>query len=85
MPRVSTEADREVLDAAWGLIPQSRESAPDLGSFTRTRIERIIALATGAGSAAVGAQSLVAALGSTEGPPGGTRLSWSPPSFLWSG
>ncbi|HEX5857768.1 MAG TPA: ATP-binding protein [Microbacterium sp.] len=67
---MSTDTDREVLDAAWGLIPQSRESAPDLGSFTRTRIERIIALAAGVGSTAVGAQSFFAALAGGEGPPG---------------
>jgi signal transduction histidine kinase len=56
---VSSDTDREILDAAWGLIPQSRESASDLGSFTRTRIERIIAVATGVGSAAVGVQAFI--------------------------
>ncbi|MGC5222298.1 hypothetical protein ACPW96_06805 [Micromonospora sp. DT81.3] len=64
---MSTDTDREVLDAAWGLIPQSHESAPDLGSFTRTRIERIIALATGVGSTIVFVQSLLIALGDGEG------------------
>lgn len=67
---MSSDTDREVLDAAWGLIPQSHESAPDLGSFTRTRIERIIALATGVGSTIVFVQSLVFALGDDEGPRG---------------
>lgn len=60
---MSTEADRAVLDEAWGLIPQSRESDPDLGSFTRARVERIITLAVGIGCFALGVQAFFAALG----------------------
>ncbi|HWI32579.1 MAG TPA: ATP-binding protein [Microbacterium sp.] len=67
---MSTDTDRAVLDAAWGLIPQSRESDPELGRFTRTRIERIITLAAAFGCGALGAQAFVAGLGGGEGSAG---------------
>lgn len=51
------------LDAAWGHIPHSRENAVGLGSFTRTRIERVITLLVGPGCLVLGAQAFIAAAG----------------------
>lgn len=51
-----------VLEDAWGLVPQSREVKDGLGTFTRTRIERVIDLVVGFGCLALGAQAFVAAL-----------------------
>jgi signal transduction histidine kinase len=58
------------LDAAWGTIPQTRESAANLGSFTRTRVERIISLIVAIGCLALGTQSFTTALGSVDERPG---------------
>lgn len=60
------EAEKSVLDAAWGRIPHSRESQDEQGSFTRSRIERVINLIAGCGSLVLGAQAFATALGSTE-------------------
>ena len=60
---MSAEASSTVLDNAWGQIPSSRESTSGIGSFTRTRVERIMALVAGLGSMILGAQALVSALG----------------------
>ena len=60
------ESTRVVLDRAWGHIPQTRENAAGLGSFTRLRIERIISVIVGLGSLALGAQAFFAALGSQQ-------------------
>ena len=60
---MSAEASSSVLDSAWGQIPSSRESTSGIGSFTRTRVERIMALVAGLGSMILGAQALVSALG----------------------
>lgn len=58
------------LDAAWGSIPQTRESAAALGSFTRTRVERIISLVVAIGCLALGVQALISGLGRGEERPG---------------
>jgi signal transduction histidine kinase len=57
------ESTRVVLDRAWGHIPQSRDTAAGLGSFTRLRIERIISVVVGLGSFILGLQAFLAALG----------------------
>lgn len=59
-----------VVDEAWGLISQSRESVSGAGSFTRTRVERALALAAAVGFVVLGTQSFVAALGATDERPG---------------
>ncbi len=68
---------RTALDAAWGTIPQTRESVAGLGSFTRTRVERIISLVVGIGCLALGAQAFFEALG-----PGEERPGWHLPLEL---
>jgi signal transduction histidine kinase len=63
VPVVSeSESTRAILDDAWGHIPQTRETTAGLGSFTRLRIERIIAVVVGLGSLARGIQALLTAL-----------------------
>lgn len=60
-------ADRStLLDEAWDRIPSNRVSTPGIGSFTRIRVERIISVAVGLGSLALGLQALFAAYGSTD-------------------
>lgn len=71
------DAGRSVLDAAWGHIPHSRETSDALGSFTRTRIERVITLLVGPGCLVLGAQAFVAAFG-----PGDERPGWHVPMVL---
>lgn len=56
------ESTREILDSAWGHIPQTRENTAGLGSFTRLRIERIIELVVGLGSLVLGTQAFLEAL-----------------------
>jgi signal transduction histidine kinase len=51
-----------VLGDAWGRIPHTRETTEGYGTFTRSRIERIIILIVGFGCLALGAQAFVAAL-----------------------
>jgi signal transduction histidine kinase len=60
---VAAEAPTAILDNAWGHIPQTRESTAGIGSFTRTRVERIISLVAGFGSLALGTQAFLIALG----------------------
>lgn len=72
-----TTDSRQALESAWGTIPQTRESAAGLGSFTRTRVERIISLVVGIGCLALGVQAFVAALG-----PGEERVGWHLPLEL---
>lgn len=55
-------ADRAILDEAWGLIPQSRGRSKGEGSFSRARVERIIAIAAGSGSLVLGALTLLNSL-----------------------
>lgn len=67
---MSADETRSVLDDAWGRIPQTRETTAGLGSFTRRRIERAIALAAGFGFFILGIQAFLASIGSTEEGPG---------------
>jgi signal transduction histidine kinase len=67
---VAAEAPTAVLDDAWGHIPQTRESTAGIGSFTRTRVERIISLVAGFGSLALGTQAFLIALGPPDEAPG---------------
>ncbi|GAA1984712.1 sensor histidine kinase [Microbacterium pumilum] len=67
---MTTEAPSAVLDNAWGHIPQTRESTAGIGSFTQTRVERIISLVAGFGSLVLGTQAFVAALGPHDEIPG---------------
>lgn len=60
-----------VLDTAWARIPHSPQATAGIGSFTRSRVERIISLvAGGLGSLIVGAQAFLTALGSQDERPG---------------
>lgn len=63
---METEQNHAALDSAWGSIPQSREGAAALGSFTRTRLERIIALVIGVGCLILGTQAFLTALGPSD-------------------
>jgi signal transduction histidine kinase len=63
---VTAEAPVSLLDSAWGQIPRSREATAGIGSFTRTRVERIISIVAGFGSLVLGAQALLTALGPSE-------------------
>lgn len=67
---MTAETPSAVLDDAWGHIPQSREATAGTGSFTRTRVERIITLVAGYGSLVLGAQAFIAALGPADELPG---------------
>ncbi|WP_375384710.1 ATP-binding protein [uncultured Microbacterium sp.] len=67
---MAADSDRAVLADAWGHIPQSRDTTAGLGSFTRRRIERIIAPVVAAGCMALGAQAFLAALGPGDELPG---------------
>ena len=60
------------LDTAWAQIPHSPQATAGIGSFTRSRVERIISLVGGGlGSLIVGVQAFLAALG-----PSGERPGW---------
>lgn len=68
---MAADAQTGVLDTAWSQIPHSTQATTGIGSFTRSRVERIISLvAGGLGSLIVGAQSFFAAIGSTDERPG---------------
>lgn len=67
---MAAEGPASILDSAWGHIPHTRESTAGIGSFTRTRVERIITLAAGFGSLVLGAQAFVTALGPSDERPG---------------
>ncbi|MDT0115789.1 ATP-binding protein [Microbacterium sp. PRF11] len=69
-PPAMAEADRSVLDEAWGRIPHTREGQAEQGSFTQTRIERVITLIVGPGSLVLGAQAFFAAFGPGDEAPG---------------
>ncbi|MCD2169134.1 MULTISPECIES: ATP-binding protein [Microbacterium] len=71
------ETDRSVLDDAWGRIPHTREGQAEQGSFTQTRIERVITLIVGPGSLVLGAQAFAAAFG-----PGDEAEGWHVPLVL---
>lgn len=65
------------LDSAWGHIPHSREATAGIGSFTRTRVERIISLVAGFGSLVLGTQAFLTALG-----PAYERQAWHTPLMI---
>ncbi|KEP76155.1 histidine kinase [Microbacterium sp. SUBG005] len=77
MTAVVAETERSVLGEAWGRIPHTRESQADQGTFTQTRIERVITLIVGPGSLVLGAQAFVAAFG-----PGDEAEGWHTPLVL---
>ncbi|MAP62872.1 MAG: ATP-binding protein [Microbacterium sp.] len=51
------------VDEAWGRLPRLRGAEPDLGSFTRHRIERVLQIAIALGSVFLGLQGLLTAIG----------------------
>ncbi|MFZ8758048.1 sensor histidine kinase [Microbacterium sp. HMH0099] len=65
-----SDTGRSVLDEAWGRIPHTRETTEEPGSFTQTRIERVITLLVGPGCLVLGAQAFVAAFGPGDETPG---------------
>lgn len=77
MTAAVAETERSVLGEAWGRIPHTRESQADQGTFTQTRIERVITLIVGPGSLVLGAQAFVAAFG-----PGDEAEGWHTPLVL---
>jgi signal transduction histidine kinase len=74
---VAADAPTSILDDAWGHIPQTREATAGIGSFTRTRVERIISLVAGLGSLALGTQAFITALG-----PEDERAGWHTPLMI---
>lgn len=56
------DRDRAILAEAWRYIPAGRAAAETLGSFSRTRIDRMIALLIGVACIVHGAQALTAAV-----------------------
>jgi signal transduction histidine kinase len=68
---VAVDAQTGLLDTAWGQIPHSPQATAGIGSFTRSRVERIISLVGGAFSPLVlGLQAFLTGLGSTDERPG---------------
>lgn len=68
---MAADGQTAVLDTAWAQIPHSREATAGIGSFTRSRVERIISLvAGGLGSLIVGIQAFLTALGPSDERPG---------------
>jgi signal transduction histidine kinase len=68
---VAADEQTGVLDTAWGQIPHSPQTTAGVGSFTRSRVERIISLVAGGfGSLILGLQAFLTALGSTDERPG---------------
>lgn len=64
---MAADAQTGVLDTAWGQIPHSPQTTAGVGSFTRSRVERIISLVAGGfGSLILGVQAFLTALGSTD-------------------
>lgn len=68
---MATDGQTGALDTAWAQIPHSPQVTAGIGSFTRSRVERIISLVAGGfGSLIVGLQAFLAALGATGERPG---------------
>lgn len=74
---MAVDSPAVVLDDAWGHIPQTRENTAGIGSFTRTRVERIISLMAGIAFLVFGTQSFLAALG-----PAAEREGWHIPLVI---
>lgn len=62
---VTSDSARAILGDAWGRIPHTHDAADGFGTFTRTRIERILTLAVGLGSLVLGLQAFLVALGAS--------------------
>ncbi|MDN3495362.1 hypothetical protein QL996_05440 [Planococcus sp. APC 4015] len=62
---MKAEGPSTTIDEAWGHIPQSREATAGIGSFTRQRVERIIALVAGVGALLIFVQTFFTALSQT--------------------
>ncbi|MGZ0711451.1 sensor histidine kinase (plasmid) [Coraliomargarita sp. W4R53] len=60
------ESPSAMLEGAWDRIPSTREATQGIGSFTRSRVERIITVAAGVGSSVLGLQSFLFAIDSTD-------------------
>jgi signal transduction histidine kinase len=58
------------LDTAWGHVARPRRAGAGIGSFTRSRVERIITITAGIGSLVLGLQAFLAALGPHDERPG---------------
>ncbi|WP_396668675.1 sensor histidine kinase [Microbacterium sp. R86528] len=63
---MAADTSSSMLDGAWEQIPSTREATQGIGSFTRTRVERIITFAAGLGSLVLGLQSFLFAIDSTD-------------------
>lgn len=74
---MAAEAPTTLLESAWRLIPSARGVHGGVGSFTRTRVERIISLVAGLGSLALGMQAFLTALG-----PYDERPAWHTPLMI---
>ncbi|MDT0187646.1 ATP-binding protein [Microbacterium sp. ARD31] len=59
---MSADGSGVVLDRAWTHIAPARDGRPAIGSFTRTRVERIITVAAALGSLVLGVQALATAV-----------------------
>ncbi|QKJ20043.1 sensor histidine kinase [Microbacterium hominis] len=58
------EVSTSTIDLAWGRISRTNDGrSAGTGSFTRTRVERIISVVAGLGSLALGTQAVVVAIG----------------------
>lgn len=68
---MAADGQGAVLAAAWGQIPHSSQATAGIGSFTRSRVERIISLVAGGfGSLILGVQAFLSALGPSDERPG---------------
>ncbi len=68
---MAVDAQTGLLNTAWGQIPHSPQVTAGIGSFTRSRVERIISLVGGAfGPLILGLQAFLTALGATDERPG---------------
>ncbi|MBA8816687.1 signal transduction histidine kinase [Microbacterium halimionae] len=56
------DRDQAVLSEAWRYIPSGKSNAPGIGSFSRTRVDRMIAFLIGAACIVHGAQAFGAAI-----------------------
>ncbi len=66
------------LDTAWGQIAHPRDARSGVGSFTRSRVDRIITIAAGIGSLILGVQAFLTALSA----PGDERAGWHEPLMV---
>jgi signal transduction histidine kinase len=62
------------LQAAWGRIPSPSAAETEFERFTRKRMERILAIVAAIGSAILGVQALLAAIGGLEATASGVQV-----------